>query len=45
MTVMIELKPPAAAPMEAEEIEIIPDLEVLSEEGRCSCAASDDNPY
>lgn len=25
MTVMIELKPPAAAPAETEEIEIIPD--------------------
>lgn len=45
MTVMIELKPPAPAPAETEEIEIVPDLEALSEAGRCSCAASDDNPY
>ena len=32
-------------PMEIEEIEIVPDLEVLSESNRCACAASDDNPY
>lgn len=43
MTTMIELKPPAPAP--TDEIEIIEDLEALSEEGRCNCAASDDNPY
>lgn len=45
MTVMLELAPPTSAPAETDEIEIIPDLEALSEEGRCSCAASDDNPY
>ena len=32
-------------PAETEEIEFVPDLEVLSESNRCSCAASDDNPY
>lgn len=45
MTVMVALKPPVPTPAETNEIEIIDDLEVLSEEGRCSCAASDDNPY
>jgi hypothetical protein len=44
MTVLVELKPPAASP-ETDEIQIIDDLEALSEDGRCSCAASDDNPY
>lgn len=33
-----------AAP-DNEGVEFIPDLEVLSESDRCSCAASDDNPY
>jgi hypothetical protein len=32
-------------PPETEEIEFVPNLEVLSESNRCSCAASDDNPY
>lgn len=32
-------------PAEPEEIEFVPDLEVLSESNRCACAASDDNPY
>ncbi|WP_436785875.1 hypothetical protein [Yinghuangia sp. YIM S10712] len=27
------------------DIEVIADLEGLSEDNRCSCAASDDNPY
>lgn len=45
MTVLVELKPPAASPVETVEIQIIDDLEALSEDGRCSCAASDDNPY
>jgi hypothetical protein len=45
MTVLIELKPPAASPAEVDEIQIIDDLETLSADGRCSCAASDDNPY
>lgn len=31
--------------VETDEIEYVPDLEVLSESNRCSCAASDDNPY
>jgi hypothetical protein len=45
MTVMVGLKAPATSPSETEEIQIIDDLEALSEDGRCSCAASDDNPY
>ena len=45
MTILIELKPPAASLAETDEIQIIDDLEALSEDGRCSCAASDDNPY
>lgn len=45
MTVLVALKPPAASPAHTDEIQIIDDLEVLSEDGRCSCAASDDNPY
>jgi hypothetical protein len=32
-------------PPETEEIEFVPNLEVLSESDRCACAASDDNPY
>jgi hypothetical protein len=32
-------------PVETEEIELIPDVDALSESNRCSCAASDDNPY
>ena len=32
-------------PPETEEIELVPNLEVLSESNRCACAASDDNPY
>lgn len=43
MTAMIELKPPV--PAQTDEIQIIDDLEALSEDGRCNCAASDDNPY
>jgi len=35
----------APMPADGEEIEFVPDLEVLSESNRCSCAASDDNPY
>jgi len=38
--VVIETRPP-----DDDEIEFVPDLEVLSESDRCSCAASDDNPY
>ena len=45
MTVLVELKPPAASPAETDEIQIIDDLEALSEDGRCSCSAGDDNPY
>lgn len=45
MTVLVELKPPVAALAETDEIQIIDDLEALSEDGRCNCAASDDNPY
>ncbi|HVV12094.1 hypothetical protein [Amycolatopsis sp.] len=41
---MIDLKPPGPAETD-DEIQIIEDLEALSEEGRCNCAASDDNPY
>ncbi|WP_432850692.1 hypothetical protein ACQPXB_08595 [Amycolatopsis sp. CA-161197] len=43
--VLIELKPPSAVAADLDEIQIIPDLETLSEQGRCNCAASDDNPY
>lgn len=32
-------------PAETEEIELVPDLEVLSELNRCSCSAGDDQPY
>lgn len=32
-------------PAETKEIELIPDLEVLSESNRCSCSAGDDQPY
>jgi hypothetical protein len=41
--VLIELRPPR--PADSDTIEVIPDLDVLSESNRCSCAASDDNPY
>lgn len=27
------------------DIEVITDLEILSEDNRCSCTAGDDNPY
>jgi len=39
---MIEIEP---RPVACDEIEFIEDLDVLSESNRCSCAASDDNPY
>jgi hypothetical protein len=45
MTVLVELTPPTVPPAETDQVEIIDDLEALSEDGRCSCAASDDNPY
>lgn len=41
-TVAIELQ---SRPVETDEVEFIEDVEVLSESDRCSCAASDDNPY
>lgn len=28
-----------------DEVQVVDDLDVLSEGNRCSCAASDDNPY
>lgn len=47
MTVVpVTLNPPKAdEPTEADEIQFVGDLDVLSESNRCSCAASDDNPY
>lgn len=45
MAVLIDLKPPAASPAETHEIQIIDDLDVLSDDGRCSCSAGDDQPY
>lgn len=30
---------------DVDTIEIIDDVDVLSESNRCSCTASDDNPY
>jgi len=35
------------APTRTEEpdVEIVEDLDVLSESNRCNCNASDDNPY
>lgn len=39
----IELRP--TDPVDDGEVEIIADVDVLSESNRCSCAASDDNPY
>jgi hypothetical protein len=39
---MIEIETRAAA---CDEIEFVDDLDTLSESNRCSCAASDDNPY
>jgi hypothetical protein len=41
--VVIELGLPR--PADTDTIELVPDLDVLSESNRCNCAASDDNPY
>ncbi|WP_190824654.1 hypothetical protein [Saccharopolyspora pogona] len=44
--VSVTLEPPKAGEViEVDEIEFVGDLDVLSESNRCSCAASDDNPY
>ncbi|MBB5157647.1 hypothetical protein BJ970_005181 [Saccharopolyspora phatthalungensis] len=40
--VLVTLEPPSKEP---EEIEFVPNLDVLSESNRCSCTSSDDNPY
>ncbi|MEV4649063.1 hypothetical protein [Saccharopolyspora sp. NPDC049357] len=40
--VLVTLEPPKA---EVDEIEFVPDLDVLSESNRCACTSSDDNPY
>lgn len=40
--VMVEI---TTRPVESDEIEFVEDLDTLSESNRCSCAASDDNPY
>lgn len=44
--VPVMLEPPKGDEVsEVDEIEFVGDLDVLSESNRCSCAASDDNPY
>ncbi|MEV5543935.1 hypothetical protein AB0L13_44715 [Saccharopolyspora shandongensis] len=40
--VPVTLEPPSAEP---DEIEFVDDMDILSESNRCSCSASDDNPY
>jgi hypothetical protein len=32
-------------PTETDEVEIVDDLDVLSESDTCSCSAGDDNPF
>jgi hypothetical protein len=39
---MIEI---GSRPGEVDTIEVIEDLDVLSESNRCSCSAGDDQPY
>jgi hypothetical protein len=41
-SVMIEI---GSRPGEVDTIEVIEDLDVLSESNRCSCSAGDDQPY
>jgi hypothetical protein len=46
--VMVELQTrpaPAAALPPVEQIEFIDDLDCFAEHTKCSCSASDDNPY
>lgn len=40
--VEIQLRRPAE---QAQEIELVDDLDVLVESSKCSCNAGDDNPY
>lgn len=42
MTVDVEIR---TRPVEPDEIEFIPDLDVLSESDVCSCSTGDDNPF
>ena len=42
MTVDVEIR---SRCVESEEIEFVPDLDVLSESDKCSCSAGDDNPF
>lgn len=34
-----------APPVIESDVEIVEDLDVLSESNRCNCSSSDDNPY
>jgi hypothetical protein len=44
--VMVELMPrPARTGIAVDRIEIVDDLDALTESNKCACAASDDNPY
>ncbi|MCP2244641.1 hypothetical protein [Lentzea aerocolonigenes] len=55
--VMLDLLPPSAAvavggtleqseaPIAADAVVMVDDVEVLGAYNRCNCAASDDNPY
>lgn len=42
MIMNVEIEP---RPVELDEIELITDLDVLSESDVCSCSAGDDNPF
>ncbi|MEV6987280.1 hypothetical protein AB0M95_39310 [Sphaerisporangium sp. NPDC051017] len=42
MTIDIAITP-RAVPL--TEVELVPDLDALSESDKCSCAAGDDNPF
>ncbi|GAA2442531.1 hypothetical protein GCM10010191_68570 [Actinomadura vinacea] len=45
MIIDIELKPRRAETAQPDEIELVTDLDTLSESDVCSCAAGDDNPF
>ncbi|MBA9001577.1 hypothetical protein [Thermomonospora cellulosilytica] len=45
MTVDIEIKPRYAQATDPTEIELVEDLDALSESAVCSCSAGDDNPF
>lgn len=42
MTIDVKIEPRS---VESDEIELIDDLDVLSESDVCSCSAGDDNPF